>query len=808
MRGKRTTPRAASLWLVGLTVLSQVAGMAAAVADDPEPDWFTEADPIAVTSSEGRVRDFQRIGDVLFVGGSHTTLRDFVGGPDLGPAYLGAVDRVGGRVVTAFQPVLDGEVRALAASLDGSKLYVGGRFDTVNGEAWPNFVVLDPVTGQRIDDVRVTGGGVDDIQVASDGTVYLGGAFARINGVTRRRIGAIDGVTGATTSFSPPDPLDTVRSIALSPDEQRVYYGGGYTDRLINEFRGFLYAADRDDGEMIGSFLPDVEEAEVFDVAAHEDRVYAALGGLGGRGKAFRTDGSTRARWRADGDVQVVTVVGNRVIFGGHFIDHFGSHETQVLAAFETSDLDYDADLWFDVRGSQGAWAILHDEQFLWIGGDINDARPRSVRGFARYTARSADVSPPTRPGKPTVSVTGVSELTVQWAASEDDTFFVEYDVYRNGSMWRTVDAPIVVDRSVLPDHRYEYVVVAVDRTGKESPPSLPGSGWGAPPLTTQLIGGDDGWRYRDDGVAPPAGWTDTDLDHRDWAWGRQILGFGEGDETTVIEAGPPGNRHVTAYFRRHFGIRRHTEVFALELDIEVDDGAIVYLNSVEVGRINMPSGPVSNETTASSTVDRLRTVLDIDPALLVIGGRNVLSVEVHQASTGSSDLRLTAELTASMLNAEWLIPRKSSWRFDDDGFGDRGWKAAGFDDTTWESGQAPFGTGRRVRTRLADVTTVYFRHTFEGGDYARYDGVWLKVRDNDGYIVRLNGVRVAKVGVPPPPVRAGHPATRRAPDHRWVTYLLPADRIVDGDNLITVEIHNHPEGRGVFFDASLEVRP
>lgn len=807
MRGSNATGRRASLSIALSTALVLFVGALPAAAEHvADPDWFTEADPIAVTSSEGRVRDFERIGDVIFIGGSHTTLRDYIAGPDIGPGYLGAIERETGRVITSFQPVFDGEVRTLARSPDGTRLYVGGRFSTVNGEAWPHFVVLDPTTGQRIEDVKVTGGGVDDIQVASDGTVYLGGAFARINGVTRRRIGAFDGATGAVTSFRPADPLDTVRSIALSPDEDRVYYGGGYGDRLIDEFRGFLYAADPDDGDPINSFTPDVEESEVMDLAAHEDRVYAALGGRGGRAKVFRLDGSTRSRWRTDGDVQVVSVVGNRVIFGGHFVSYFGANETKILAAYSTGGLDYDPDVWFDIRGAQGAWAIFHDQQFLWLGGDINDARPRSVRGFARYTARTADLTPPTQPGTPTVVPTGADELTISWTPSEDDTYLVEYDVYRNGGMWRTVGVPVVVDRSVVPDARYEYVVVAVDRTGKESAPSAPGAGWSAPAADTMLVGGDDGWRYLDTGVAPPGTWTSRGYNHGSWAWGRQVLGFGEGDETTVVDGGPSGDRHVTTYFRRNFTVRKHSEVYALEMDVEFDDGVVAYLNGTEIGRSNMPSGTIDHDTLASGSRERAMATFTIDPALLVVGGRNTLAVEVHQASRGSSDLRMRADLRASIVEPVTLVKAKATWTFDDDGTGDAGWRNDGFDDSGWGSGPAPIGTGNKAKTVVEDVTTVYLRQTFDGADFERFEGVWLRVRDNDGYIIRLNGELVARVGVPPPPMDSSTPANRSAPNHRYVTYLLPVDLIDPGENLLTVEIHRLDTA--LFFAATMQVRP
>ncbi len=95
VRGSNATGRKASLSITVTTVLFLLVGVTPAVAEHvAEPDWFTEADPIAVTSSVGRVRDFERIDDVIYVGGSHSTLRDYVAGPDIGPADLGRARRV------------------------------------------------------------------------------------------------------------------------------------------------------------------------------------------------------------------------------------------------------------------------------------------------------------------------------------------------------------------------------------------------------------------------------------------------------------------------------------------------------------------------------------------------------------------------------------------------------------------------------------------------------------------------------------------------------------------------------------------
>jgi hypothetical protein len=248
--------------------------------------------------------------------------------------------------------------------------------------------------------------------------------------------------------------------------------------------------------------------------------------------------------------------------------------------------------------------------------------------------------------------------------------------------------------------------------------------------------------------------------------------------------------------------------VFALELALEFDDGVVVYLNSAEVGRSNMPSGSVDHETRAESSVDKLRRTLTIDPALLRTG-KNVIAIEVHQASSSSSDLRLAGVLTASMLMPVLLFGSESSWTYDDDGRRDSGWHHADFDASAWAEGAGPLGTAKKVVTRIdSSVTTVYLRKTFDATEVDRLDALKLRLRDNDGYRVKLNGIVIAAVGLPPPPLKAKTPAVRSAPSHAWVTYVLPVAFVVEGENLLTVEIHRFEGTGSVRFDASLRALP
>lgn len=151
-------------------------------------------------------------------------------------------------------------------------------------------------------------------------------------------------------------------------------------------------------------------------------------------------------------------------------------------------------------------------------------------------------------------------------------------------------------------------------------------------------------WRYLDDGSDPGPDWRDPGFDDSAWAEAPAELGFGDGDERTVLRSEPKRgrDRRVTTYFRHAFEVSDTRVASGLRLRLLRDDGAIVHLNGTEVLRSNMPEGPVSPTTTASAAVagyaesSFFETALD--PSLL-IAGRNVLAVQVHQAGPRSSDL-------------------------------------------------------------------------------------------------------------------------------------------------------------------------
>lgn len=167
------------------------------------------------------------------------------------------------------------------------------------------------------------------------------------------------------------------------------------------------------------------------------------------------------------------------------------------------------------------------------------------------------------------------------------------------------------------------------------------------------LIAANDNWLYHDDGVLPAADWQNTNYNDASWKTGQAELGYGEGDENTIISFGPDaGNKHITYYFRKKFTINNTTGLTDAQASIKVDDGAIVYCNGVEVFRYNLPSGTIQNNTLALQNATENVMINFTIPAQHFQNGNNVIAVEVHQISGTSSDVSFLLEANAQILGA------------------------------------------------------------------------------------------------------------------------------------------------------------
>ena len=158
-------------------------------------------------------------------------------------------------------------------------------------------------------------------------------------------------------------------------------------------------------------------------------------------------------------------------------------------------------------------------------------------------------------------------------------------------------------------------------------------------------------WSWWTTGDQAPNGWANPAFDDSTWNSGPAPLGYGNGDEATVLPWGSdPTQKWTTSYYRTSFNVDSVCALQHLRLEMARDDGAVVYLNGQEVYRVNLPEGAITNGTFAASTVQGQgeTAFLDtwLDPSSLVVGA-NTIAVEIHQADFNSSDIRLDLKLTA-----------------------------------------------------------------------------------------------------------------------------------------------------------------
>lgn len=163
-------------------------------------------------------------------------------------------------------------------------------------------------------------------------------------------------------------------------------------------------------------------------------------------------------------------------------------------------------------------------------------------------------------------------------------------------------------------------------------------------------------WIYKDDGSDQGTAWREVGFNDSGWASGPGELGYGDGDEATVVgsidvEPGTSGpQRNATTYFRRTFEISDRDAITALDLTVRYDDGGVVYINGQRVAATSgMPIDPAFNYY-LGGTAPPDNSILNaaVSPAILV-NGTNTIAVEIHQQSKTSSDISFDARLTATI---------------------------------------------------------------------------------------------------------------------------------------------------------------
>ena len=163
------------------------------------------------------------------------------------------------------------------------------------------------------------------------------------------------------------------------------------------------------------------------------------------------------------------------------------------------------------------------------------------------------------------------------------------------------------------------------------------------------LINQGDVFKYLTPSSELNSNWNSLSFDDSNWAESASGFGYGDGDDATVL---PNSTRSV--FLRKVFQITDISEVSSLILDIDYDDGFVAYINGIEVARANINgvpppynSGTIQDHEAQLYSGGTPERFLITDFSSILNTGENILTIQAHNVSPGSSDLTIIPFLTA-----------------------------------------------------------------------------------------------------------------------------------------------------------------
>ena len=157
---------------------------------------------------------------------------------------------------------------------------------------------------------------------------------------------------------------------------------------------------------------------------------------------------------------------------------------------------------------------------------------------------------------------------------------------------------------------------------------------------TETILDSGSSWKYLDNGSNQGSAWRSPTFDDTSWSTGSGQFGFGDGDETTVLQSG-----FITYYFRKHVNIADKSALGdSVVLSMIHDDAAVVYINGSEVLRTSLlpQTGSIAYNTGTSTFIPTAQENSFFNYKIASSHfntGDNVIAIEVHNQNASSSDV-------------------------------------------------------------------------------------------------------------------------------------------------------------------------
>ncbi len=526
------TAVASALLLIG----GGVSLAAPASADTMPPDPNNPASPPTVgatalptTQMDGVAWSQTVIGDNVYVAGKFNNAR-----PSGSPAGSNNTPRsnflvyniTNGLLNSGINVPLNAQALAVAATPDGSRIYIGGDFTTAGGGNYYRIVAINAATGQVISSFRPIMESEVRALAVTNTAVYAGGTFSSVNGTATGYIAKLDPTNGSLVTSWKASADYVVDALAVSPDGSRVYAGGRFQHVNGENHYGLVML-----NGTTGATLPFPANSVIRDAGvnagitamyATSDRIYGSgyVFGSGGNFEGiFSADAVTGALvWMEDchGDTYTVQPLGNAVYGAGHPHDcrNVGGfpetnprtfHHTLAFSKAQTGTLTNDGNpnyanfrgqpsptlqTWFPnwTTGSftgqgQAVWSLAGDSRYLVAGGEFPAVNGQSQYGLTRFafdSVRRSTTGPNNNTAlTPTATSTTVGQARVTWTSTYDqDNIQLSYALSRDGNtanpiytttksnnFWNT-GAMSFTDTAVAPGSTHTYTITVTDPDG------------------------------------------------------------------------------------------------------------------------------------------------------------------------------------------------------------------------------------------------------------------------------------------------------------------------------------------------------
>ena len=488
------------------------------------------ADGLPTVQIDGVVWSQVVVGTTVYAGGKFTNARPAgaAAGTNLtSRPNLLAYDITTGNLVTSFAPSLNAQVKVVARSPDGSRIYVGGSFTQANGATRNKIAAYSTSTGALVASFAPNiNNDVFAISVTNT-AVYVGGIFTAANGVTRAHLAAFDPNSGALLSWAPSTD-NVVQAMVMTPDSSRVIVGGQFAAVNSSTAKG-VAALDASTAALLPfatntAFSDSGANSGVLNLSTDGTSIFGSTwsGGTGNFEGVFSATPQGTLNWMEDchGDSYGVFSSGAAAYVVSH--EHYclnvgGFPDTNPRSAwYRSTAFSVDAqgtvqhnqetgNSYGDFAGKpspaminwypaldvgsftgtgQAAWSVTGNSQYVVEGGEFPRVNGAAQQGLVRFAVPSLAPNhqgPQLSGSAVTTTLTARSSTSIQvsWLTNYDrDDENLTYTITRNGAAVYKATAvsqfwnhPMLsfLDTGLAPGTTYTYRVQTSDPDGNSA---------------------------------------------------------------------------------------------------------------------------------------------------------------------------------------------------------------------------------------------------------------------------------------------------------------------------------------------------